>query len=136
MKESRGLVRFIFCGLATSLFFLLTEFFTGTESLENRIVHTDPAKYQMRNAVHEGAGTINYMGLLDAHSLETDLNFHHRGVLMPHSGGGNYFHHQEEGMYLTLDGEAEFTVDGHTSLLRGPARALAQMALSRKLQSH
>jgi hypothetical protein len=116
--------------------FLLTEFSLGTESLENRIDHTDPAKYQMRNAVHGGAGSINYMGLLDAHSLETDLNFLHRDVLMPHSGGGNYFHHQEEGMYLILDGEAEFTVDRHTSLLRGGAPALAQMALSRNLQSN
>jgi mannose-6-phosphate isomerase-like protein (cupin superfamily) len=49
---------------------------------------------------------------------------------MPHSGGGNHFHHQDEEMYLILDGEAEFTVDGHTSLLQGPAGALAQMGHS------
>ena len=93
------------------------------EPLAQRIVHADPAKYVPSKAVHNGAGQLDYMALFDAHSLDTNLYFLHRGIIEPKSGIGAHFHNQCEEMFVILDGEAQFTVDGRTSLLKGPAGA-------------
>jgi len=102
----------------------------GREPLAQRIVHTDPSKYRAAKAVHGGAGQLDYMTLFDAHSLETNLLFLHRGVLQPKSGIGHHFHNQCEEMFVILDGEAQFTIDGRTSLLKGPAGAPCRMGRS------
>ena len=102
----------------------------GREPLSQRIAHTDPAKYRPSKAVHEGAGQLDYMVLLDAHSLDTNLFFVHRGVIQPKSGIGAHFHNQCEEMFVIFDGEAQFTIDGRTSLLRGPAGAPCRMGHS------
>lgn len=60
---------------------------------------------------------------LDAQALSTNLIFVHRGVIQPHSGIGEHFHNQCEEMFVILDGEAQFTIDGRTSTLKGPAGA-------------
>lgn len=95
------------------------------ESLASRIVHTDPAKYRPLTAVHAGAGKMAFTALLDFHSLDTNLQFLHRGVIEPHSGIGHHFHNNCEEMFVILDGEAQFTVDGRTSVLKAPAGAPA-----------
>jgi mannose-6-phosphate isomerase-like protein (cupin superfamily) len=100
------------------------------EPLAQRIAHTDPAKYQTVKAIHGGAGQIELMALLDAHALETNLFFLHRGVLEPKSGIGHHFHNQCEEMFVILDGEAQFTIDGRTSVLKAPAGALCRMGHS------
>src|SRR4051812_38528801 len=93
------------------------------EPLAARIVHSDPSKYRPSPAVHGGPGSLNYTALFDAHTLETNLQFLHRGVILPKSGIGEHFHNQCEEMFVILDGEAQFTIDGRTSLLKGPAGA-------------
>src|SRR5450432_4000856 len=100
------------------------------EPLAQRIVHTDPAKYRPSKAVHDGAGQLNYMALFDAHSLDTNLFFLHRGVIEPKSGIGAHFHNQCEEMFVIFDGEAQFTIDGRTSVLKGPAGAPCRMGHS------
>jgi mannose-6-phosphate isomerase-like protein (cupin superfamily) len=105
----------------------------GLESLSQRISHTDPSKFKEAKAVHGGAGSLNYTALLSEHSLETNLNFFHRGVLNPHGGAGNHLHYYDDEMYFILDGEAQFSVDGHTSTLKGPAGALCPMGHSHAL---
>src|SRR5205823_634343 len=100
------------------------------EPLAQRIVHTDPSKYRPSKAVHDGAGQLNYMALLDAHSLETNLLFLHRGVIQPKSGIGAHFHNQCEEMFVIFDGEAQFTIDGRTSSLKAPAGAPCRMGHS------
>jgi mannose-6-phosphate isomerase-like protein (cupin superfamily) len=100
------------------------------EPLAQRIVHTDPSKYRPSKAVHAGAGQLDFMALLDAHSLDTNLFFLHRGVIQPKSGIGAHFHNQCEEMFIIFDGEAQFTIDGRTSLLRGPAGAPCRMGHS------
>ena len=100
------------------------------EPLTQRIAHTDPAKYQRAAAVHQGAGQMDLMVLLDGHALDTNLYFLHRGVLEPQSGIGHHFHNQCEEMFVILDGEAQFTIDGRTSVLKGPAGALCRMGHS------
>ena len=69
-------------------------------------------------------------GPVRCHSLDTNLYFLHRGVIEPKSGIGAHFHNQCEEMFVIFDGEAQFTIDGRTSLLKGPAGAPRRMGHS------
>jgi mannose-6-phosphate isomerase-like protein (cupin superfamily) len=100
------------------------------ESLADRIVHTDPAKYRPSPRVHGGPGQLDYMALFDFHSLDTNLYFLHRGIIEPKSGIGHHFHNNCEEMFVIFDGEAQFTIDGRTSLVKGPAGAPCRMGHS------
>lgn len=102
----------------------------AVEPLASRIAHTDPSKYRPSPSVHGGAGKLDFTALLDFHALDTNLQFLHRGVIEPKSGIGHHFHNNCEEMFVILDGEAQFTVDGRTSLLKGPAGAPARMGHS------
>jgi mannose-6-phosphate isomerase-like protein (cupin superfamily) len=96
---------------------------SSTPPLERRIAHTDPARFQPLTGVHGGAGSMEFGVLLGSDALATNLIFLHRGVIQPRSGIGQHFHNYCEEMFVILDGEAEFTIDGRTSLIRGPAGA-------------
>ena len=98
--------------------------------LEQRIAHADPSKNRNMKAVHDGPGALDYHPLFDAQTLETNLFFMHRGVIEPKSGIGAHFHNQCEEMFIILDGEAQFTIDGRTSTLKGPAGAPSRMGHS------
>ena len=100
------------------------------EPLAQRIVHTDPAKYRKSPSVHKGPGALDYMALFDFHSLDTNLFFLHRGIIEPKSGIGHHFHNNCEEMFVIFDGEAQFTIDGRTSLLKGPAGAPCRLGHS------
>src|SRR5213592_3538500 len=100
------------------------------EPLAQRIVHTDPAKYRPSKAVHDGAGTMQIGSLLESGSLDTNLYFVHRGVIPPKTGIGHHFHNRCEEMFIIFDGEAQFTIDGRTSRLKGPAGAPCRMGHS------
>src|SRR5690242_3840581 len=100
--------------------------------LAARIAHTDPARHNHLAAVHNGSGPMDYMALYDVRRddkfhLGSNLLFLHRGVLPPGGGIGEHFHNTTEEMFVILDGEAEFTIDGHTSVLKGPAGAPARL---------
>lgn len=112
------------------LVFLIVGPLIAREPLAQRIVHTDPSKYRESKASHEGAGSLAYSVLFEDHVLQTNLQFLHRGVINPKSGIGHHFHNQCEEMFVILDGEAQFTIDGRTSLLKGPAGALCRMGHS------
>ena len=109
---------------------LLFQPLAAIEPLASRIAHTDPAKYRQSASVHRGAGSLDYMGLLDFHALDTNLYFLHRGIIQPKSGIGHHFHNTCEEMFVVLDGEAQFTIDGRTSVLKGPAGAPVRMGHS------
>src|SRR6266480_5305625 len=100
------------------------------EPLAQRIVHTDPAQYRKSPSVHKGPGALDYMALFDFHSLDTNLYFLHRGIIEPKSGIGHHFHNNCEEMFVIFDGEAQFTIDGRTSLLKGPAGAPTRLGHS------
>ncbi len=100
------------------------------EALAGRIAHTDPSKFRHSPAVHGGAGSMDFTALFDAHAVEPNLQFLHRGVILPKSGIGAHFHNQCEEMFVILDGEAQFTIDGHTSLLKGPVGAPCRLGHS------
>jgi len=100
------------------------------EPLAQRIGHSDPAKYQPQKALHGGPGQFEGMFLLDSRAVQPNLNFVHRAVMEPHSGVGAHFHNTCEELFVIFDGEAQFTVDGRTSVLKGPAGALCRMGHS------
>ena len=106
------------------------------EPLEKRIAHNDPSKYRVSSHIHGGAGELHYMGLFDASSLNTNLIFLHRGVLPPKGGIGHHYHNQMEEMFVILDNEAQFTIDGRTSTLQGPAGAPCRMGRSHAIYNH
>jgi mannose-6-phosphate isomerase-like protein (cupin superfamily) len=103
---------------------------TPVVPLDQRIAHADASKYRTMKAVHDGPGALDYRPLFDATSLETNLFFMHRGVIEPKSGIGAHFHNQCEEMFVILDGEAQFTIDGRTSTLKGPAGAPTRLGHS------
>lgn len=92
-------------------------------SLQQRVAHTDTSKFRSLSAVHGGAGSMKFGVLLGADALSTNLIFVHRGVIQPRSGIGQHFHNYCEEMFVILDGAAEFTIDGRSALLKGPAAA-------------
>ena len=98
--------------------------------LGERIARCDPAHYETRSGVHDGAGEMEYSTLLDGQHFNANLFFVHRGVLRPGGGIGHHFHNSCEEMYLVFDNEAEFTVDGRTSLLQGPVGVPCRMGHS------
>lgn len=88
--------------------------------LTQRIGHTDKSKaFEGRN-VHQGTGTLFMQTLLGPGAV-TGLNFMHHGPLMPKSSIGHHFHTNSDEMFLILDGDCEFTVNGKTVLIPGPA---------------
>jgi mannose-6-phosphate isomerase-like protein (cupin superfamily) len=102
----------------------------GREPLARRIAHSDPSVFQPQRAVHGGPGQLTGVIMMDSHVLETNLSLLHRAVIEPKSGVGAHFHNTCEEMFIIFDGEAQFTIDGRTSLVKGPAGALCRMGHS------
>lgn len=103
--------------------------------LERRITSTDPSKYGIARNLHAGKGEVHYMLIIDACTLSSNLLFVHRGTVQPKSSVGHHFPNQSEEMYLIFDGEAEFAVDGRTSLLRGPVGVPLRMRHSHAIHN-
>ncbi len=99
------------------------------ESLAGRIKHTDPSKYHLGHS-HASAGDIACERLLRSSDMTTNLYFIDRCQIMPGGGVGHHFHNHCEEMFVIFDGEAQFTINGRTSLLKGPAGAPCRMGHS------
>jgi len=95
-------------------------------ALAQRIVHTNPATYRPSPAVHGGAGTMSFTALLNRGAVTPEFNFLHRGVIPTGAGIGHHFHNVVEEMFVILDGEAQFTIDGRTATVKGPAGVLCR----------
>jgi mannose-6-phosphate isomerase-like protein (cupin superfamily) len=93
----------------------------GAQESASRIVHTDPAGFRQASAVHAGAGSMAFAALLNRGAVTPEFNFLHRGVIPPGAGIGHHFHNVVEEMFVILDGEAQFTIDGRTATVKGPA---------------
>ncbi len=87
--------------------------------LSGRIGHSDQAKAFAGKNVHQGTGTL-FMQTLLGRGAVTGLNFMHHGPLMPKSSIGHHFHTNSDEMFLILDGDCEFTVNGRTAVVTGP----------------
>ncbi|MCM3879204.1 MAG: cupin domain-containing protein [Vicinamibacterales bacterium] len=97
--------------------------------LAERIGHTDPTRYR-RSRSHGSEGDMACMTLVPRNAIPL-LNFVHRcQMTAPKGGVGHHFHNQNEEMFVIFDGEAEFTIDGRTSLLKGTVGAPVRMGHS------
>jgi mannose-6-phosphate isomerase-like protein (cupin superfamily) len=111
----------------TTIAVLLLSAVAAHAQLASKITHYDVSQTATAKAAHGGAGTMAFSPLMTDKTLFTNLLFLHRGVLHPHSGIGEHFHNHCEEMFVILDGEAEFTINGRTSLLKGPVGAPDRM---------
>ena len=68
--------------------------------------------------------------LVPPSAMDVNLNFMHRCEIMPGGGVGHHFHNTTEEMFIVFDGEAEFTIDGRTSVLKGTVGAPCRMGHS------
>ncbi len=100
---------------------ILTAFHTVAQPLQQRIVLNDPSKYRNLSAVHAGAGEMGFTQLIGRTELSTNFLYLHVGTIKAKSGIGHHFHHGIEEMYVLLNGEAEFTINGRTSKIKAPA---------------
>jgi len=100
------------------------------ETLADRIAPTDPSSYRLAESVHAGAGPMSLTSLLGRGAVGPHFHFMHRGEIPPGGGIGHHFHNTVEEMFLILDGEAQFTINGRTAVLRGPAGALNRLGNS------
>jgi len=112
---------------AIVLLFTIAVLNSFSQSLNKRLVHNNPATYRQLNAVHAGAGQMKFTGLFGSQVLATNLLYLHVGEIPDKAGIGQHFHHTIEEMYVILDGEAEFTVNGRTSKIKGPALVPCKM---------
>jgi mannose-6-phosphate isomerase-like protein (cupin superfamily) len=90
------------------------------QTTPERVVHNDASKYRMLTGVHAGAGQMGFTQSIGRDALATNFLYLHAGVINPKSGIGHHFHHGIEEMYVLLSGEAQFTVNGRTSVLKAP----------------
>jgi mannose-6-phosphate isomerase-like protein (cupin superfamily) len=116
--------------LALTAALLVTATTAAQAQLASKITHYTMAMTRSLKAVHDGAGTMNFGALMTDKTLSTNLLFLHRGVLHPGGGIGQHFHNHCEEMFVVFDGEAEFTVNGRTSLLKGTVGAPDRMGSS------
>jgi mannose-6-phosphate isomerase-like protein (cupin superfamily) len=108
---------------------LLTLPLSARDPLAQRIGRTDPGRYRAGRS-HGSVGDMNCMTLIPGSALLTNLYFVHRCQITPGGGVGHHFHNTTEEMFVIFDGEAEFTVDGRTSLLKGTIGAPVRMGHS------
>lgn len=99
------------------------------DPLAQRIGRTDPSKYT-RSRSHNSAGDMACEVLVPPTAMNVNLNFVHRCQIMPGGGVGHHFHNTNEEMFVIFDGQAEFTIDGRTSVLSGTVGAPCRMGHS------
>ncbi len=114
--------------------FLLLAGLTTTlqaQSISERVASNDSENLRVLSSVHAGAGQMAFTELVGRQDLTTNFLYLHAGALFPGGGIGHHFHHTIEEMYVVLDGEAEFTINGRTATIDAP------VAVPNKLgQSH
>jgi mannose-6-phosphate isomerase-like protein (cupin superfamily) len=87
-----------------------------------RIYHTDLSNITPAHS-HGSVGLRKCQLLVPAGALDVNLIFINRCQMQPGGGVAEHFHNTVEEMFTILNGEAEFTIDSHTSLVKGPAGA-------------
>lgn len=108
----------------------------GPPPLADRIAHSNHETFRLSESVHAGAGPMTIGSLLGANALLTNLQFVHRGVILPGGGIGAHFHNGSEEMFVILnEGEAEFTINGRTSRIRTPVAVPVTLGNSHALRN-
>jgi hypothetical protein len=86
-----------------------------------------PAATATSNSVHQGSGPMAFGTVLGGGAVP-GLGFIHRGRIPPGGGIGVHFHLSTEEMFVILnDAEAQFTINGRTSLIKTPVGVPVQL---------
>jgi mannose-6-phosphate isomerase-like protein (cupin superfamily) len=104
-----------------TLLLAMIAFAATAQSIKDRVVQNDPTKYREITSVHAGAGKMGFTELIGRTDLSTNFLYLHAGTIAAKSGIGHHFHHNIEEMYVIFNGEAEFTINGRTSVIKAPA---------------
>ncbi|MBN1290713.1 MAG: cupin domain-containing protein [Candidatus Latescibacteria bacterium] len=118
---------------------LTTDVFAQNKVFDNHPLFSrnDPALYdRVGEFPHGGPGRIAYMELTPRDRLQSQFLFVHRGKLEPKCGLGEHVHRRMEEMYIIFDGAAQFTVNGRTATLPGPAMTPCVMGSSHGIYNH
>ena len=91
---------------------------------------TDPSKMMTIKNVHGGAGSMQFMGLLDGKLFDTNVLYIHTGLIPPKSGIGEHIHRTIEEMFFAFGAPAEFTLNGKTALLPSGSSVLCPLGSS------
>jgi mannose-6-phosphate isomerase-like protein (cupin superfamily) len=94
---------------------------------------TDPSKFQPRNF---GGGIVWEHTILDGAIMDTNVAYMIAGILPARTGIGTHTHENLEEMIFVWDHPAEFTVDGHTSVLPARSSALCPLGKSHALYNN
>jgi uncharacterized cupin superfamily protein len=98
----------------------------AAEPLTQRIQHTDLSKIAPAHS-HGSVGERICQQLVPATALDVNFNFINRCRMLPGGGVAEHFHNTVEEMFLIFDGEAELTIDGRTSLVKGTVGAPSRL---------
>lgn len=100
----------------------------GVGTLAQRIGHYDPTKVRHSSNSNGNPGSFDLLRLLGPNSFSTMFQFLDLLVVNPHSGLGQHFHDNCEETFVSLEGpDAQFTINGRTSILKTPAGAPDRM---------
>ncbi len=122
--------------LSIVLFIALISLFSGVQAEQKGTPYfgrTDQSKYRM---VNYSSGNIFEMTLLDSKIMKTNILYMKRGILPKRTGIGEHTHTNIEEMYFVFNAPAEFTVDGHTSLLPANLSVLCPLGSSHALYNN
>jgi mannose-6-phosphate isomerase-like protein (cupin superfamily) len=129
MAAHQDTMRHAYRLFALLAFTTLQSYSLTAQTLAPRIGHTDPSKYKHSRS-HQSAGDMACILLVPPTAMDINLNFMHRCQIMPGGGVGHHFHNSTEEMFIVFDGQAEFTIDGRTSVLSGTVGAPVRMGHS------
>src|SRR5687767_10989232 len=100
------------------------------QTLQQRVVQANPGGYNTSNSVHQGSGPMAFGTVLGGGAVP-GLGFIHRGRIPPGGGIGVHFHLSSEEMFVILnEAEAQFTINGRTSLIKTPVGVPVQLGNS------
>ena len=101
----------------------------AAEPLAQRIKHTDLSHLTPAHS-HGSVGLRVCQQLVSAPDLDVPFGFINRCRMEPGGGVAEHFHNTCEEMFTIFDGEAELTVDGRTSVVKGTVGAPSRMGHS------
>lgn len=104
--------------ILTLLLAATTTFAQAPVPLAERIGHTDPSKRGSGRS-HDSLGDMKCQTLVGRGAVPFLVFMHRCEMTTPNGGVGAHFHNTGEEMFVVFDGEAEFTIDGRTSVLKG-----------------
>lgn len=101
-----------------------------------RLGHARREEMRSINNVHGGAGPILFKSLFERDEFKTPFWFVHSAILLPGGGIGHHRHERCEEIFIAIDNESQFTHNGHTARVVGPAAVPLRKGESHAIYNH